>query len=471
MPDAHVDSRSDASATRRLNILFLGWMIGTGSSGVFIKELADFLSGKGHSVTCFSAGRCDWRIHPYLAVTQQVPFEIVELRNPPIMVGARSDDPNEDVISPVTVSLLRQVLARVRPDIVAVVDFPGWPAKTVEVCHQENCRVLVFLHNFWPFCSRLSLLSSRGTICYDFQNGARCVECTNDMIGSSASRWRNRLPKMIWKYANVHSSLKKLYQVASRSARTVSQRANGSAYSRRRKAYAEAISAADLLIGISNRTLQLAHEFGVHDVRSIHLPITFVDQERLRQTRPLRARLENGPVGPIRFAYIGAVVPEKGVEVLISAFQGVQPQSAKLDIYGFVSSSYLKVLQRLADPNNPPVFHGRYDRRDLSAILAEIDVGIVPSHCEDTRPNTVIEFQAAGIPVIGSRIGGIPEQIIEMRNGLLVEPGNVESLRSAIEDVVAKPDLILSWRTNLPSDFRPVVCWTAFESACYDILK
>ena len=53
-------------------------------------------------------------------------------------------------------------------------------------------------------------------------------------------------------------------------------------------------------------------------------------------------------------------------------------------------------------------FHGRYEQDQLGSILGNIDVGVVPSICEDTAPNTVFEFQAAGIPVIGSNVGGIP---------------------------------------------------------------
>jgi hypothetical protein len=47
-----------------LNCLILGWRIGSGSTGVYAYELAQYLSERGHHVTCLSAGESDWRLRP-----------------------------------------------------------------------------------------------------------------------------------------------------------------------------------------------------------------------------------------------------------------------------------------------------------------------------------------------------------------------------------------------------------------------
>ena len=453
----------------KLHLMLLGWMVGTGSTGVFIKELAEFLSSRGHKVTCLSAGRSDWRLRPHLVVVRREPYELIELRNPPVMAGARPDDPLIHVDSPETTALLRGVVARLAPQVVAIIDFPGWPANTVSTCQQAGSRVLYYLQNMWPLCTRLSLYSRWRDVCYDFKGGVRCVECMADIVGSRAARARDRVPRWLWNQARFNTAAKRLYRALRGGREGTDESDLGSGYGRRRTAYIRAINEADLLIGISRGSLAAAARLGVRATRTRELPIRYLAQKELRQARPARATRTGEPQQVLRVAYIGAVAPEKGVEVLVSAFSGIARGVASLDIYGNVSPEYRAYLEGISNRSNPPAFHGRYDRRSLPALLAETDIGIVPSTCEDTLPSTVVEFHALGIPVIGSRIGGIPELIDAERNGLLFEPGSVEELRSVLFKVAAKPEIITVWRGNLPSDFDPLPCWLEFESVCHEL--
>lgn len=69
------------------------------------------------------------------------------------------------------------------------------------------------------------------------------------------------------------------------------------------------------------------------------------------------------------------------------------------------------------------------------------DVLILPSiHTEDF-PNTIIEAMGQGIPAIGTRIAGIPEQIIDHQNGILIEPSDVEQLAAAIKEMADNKEL------------------------------
>jgi len=77
-------------------------------------------------------------------------------------------------------------------------------------------------------------------------------------------------------------------------------------------------------------------------------------------------------------------------------------------------------------------FRGKVDRDGVLEALRRSDVMIAPSVAADTSPQAVLESLAAGRPVIGSDIGGIPDFIEDGRNGLIVEPGSVEQLRAAI---------------------------------------
>ncbi len=71
------------------------------------------------------------------------------------------------------------------------------------------------------------------------------------------------------------------------------------------------------------------------------------------------------------------------------------------------------------------------DRQDIPAILASVDVSVLPSASESLS-NVIIESMASGIPVVAARVGGNPELITESR-GILVPAGDDQCLSAAIE--------------------------------------
>lgn len=69
----------------------------------------------------------------------------------------------------------------------------------------------------------------------------------------------------------------------------------------------------------------------------------------------------------------------------------------------------------------------------------------------DTFPNTVLEALACGLPVIGSAVGGIPEQIVHEETGLLVEPGNPAAFADAVVSLLSAPERRLQMRMTGPA--------------------
>jgi glycosyltransferase involved in cell wall biosynthesis len=78
-------------------------------------------------------------------------------------------------------------------------------------------------------------------------------------------------------------------------------------------------------------------------------------------------------------------------------------------------------------------------RRDVPALLDALDVAVLSSDYEGS-PLSVMEYMAAGKPVVSTRVGGVPELIDEGRQGLLVEPRSPEALAAAVGRLLRDPD-------------------------------
>jgi glycosyltransferase involved in cell wall biosynthesis len=76
---------------------------------------------------------------------------------------------------------------------------------------------------------------------------------------------------------------------------------------------------------------------------------------------------------------------------------------------------------------------------DIRPALRNASVFTLPSASE-ASPNVVIEAMAMGLPIVGTRVGGIPELIEEGRTGLLVNPGDPQGLADALVSLLANPD-------------------------------
>ncbi len=84
---------------------------------------------------------------------------------------------------------------------------------------------------------------------------------------------------------------------------------------------------------------------------------------------------------------------------------------------------------------------GELDRSAVRQLLGSLDVIVMPSRWPENSPNVVLEAQAMGIPVIGARVGGIPELVQHEHNGLLFAAGDAGDLAAQMARLVREPDL------------------------------
>jgi len=127
---------------------------------------------------------------------------------------------------------------------------------------------------------------------------------------------------------------------------------------------------------------------------------------------------------------------KKGLEVLLCAFNMLLQRypTAHLLLVGFVipeEQSRFDALVARYDLKDKITITGRVPRQDVLRYLRNLDVFAFAS-LHDGCPNTVLEAMLAGIPVVATRAGAVPELIEDGKHGLLVQPGSATELYEAL---------------------------------------
>lgn len=143
--------------------------------------------------------------------------------------------------------------------------------------------------------------------------------------------------------------------------------------------------------------------------------------------------------------FFGRLSREKGLHTLIQAMAGLHatlkligegPERPALE--GTVRQSGLNNIQ----------FLGYRQGASLFAEIKKSMFAVIPSEWYENHPLSVLEAFALGKPVLGARIGGIPELVVDYETGLTFEPGNVQDLRGKIRFLLETPELLVQMGKN-----------------------
>lgn len=126
--------------------------------------------------------------------------------------------------------------------------------------------------------------------------------------------------------------------------------------------------------------------------------------------------------------YAGRLAPEKGLATLVRA-AALSRQRLVLAGSGPEEPALRKLAEELGAE---AAFTGHLDKPALKRLIGEARALVLPSEWYENAPVSVLEAYALGRPVIGTRIGGIPELVVDGQTGLLVEPGNAAMLADAL---------------------------------------
>jgi glycosyltransferase involved in cell wall biosynthesis len=166
----------------------------------------------------------------------------------------------------------------------------------------------------------------------------------------------------------------------------------------------------------------------------------------------------------LRVAFVGRMIHDKGPDVLLDAVASLDRDDVELVLVGadgFDASApltpYERALVRKVDETRAPVTRtGFLPRAQVHALLADVDVVVVPSRWEDPCPLTLFEGMGVGAAVVATTLGGIPEVVGDA--GLLVPPDDSSALAAVIESL-ADDEALLEKARSAATERGRVLTW------------
>jgi glycosyltransferase involved in cell wall biosynthesis len=143
------------------------------------------------------------------------------------------------------------------------------------------------------------------------------------------------------------------------------------------------------------------------------------------------------PAGEVRIGAVGRLSPEKGLEVLVEALRSV-PQCRLVIVGEGPERATLEELVHALGLDDRVEFAGWVDPPWTATW--SFDALAMPSFMEGF-PLVIVEAMLAGIPVVASAVGGIPEIVVEGETGLLVAPNDAGALADALRRIADDPEL------------------------------
>jgi glycosyltransferase involved in cell wall biosynthesis len=219
---------------------------------------------------------------------------------------------------------------------------------------------------------------------------------------------------------------------------------------------------ADLIIALSPHMAECAKRGGAKP-ENVALLANGIDLEDIGldfDTATTRSGHKNN-LSPLGILYVGVLSVPKGVETLLGACAVLKAWETPFSLTIAGTGPLESFLKRQADDHGLKEsvhFKGYVPRHDLGHLYQQADVVCVPS-LSDPLPTVVLESLAAGTPVVGTEVGGIPFMIDSGFNGLLIPPGNPQSLAEVLRRLAENRDTLDCLAVHARPSVLPRFSW------------
>lgn len=154
------------------------------------------------------------------------------------------------------------------------------------------------------------------------------------------------------------------------------------------------------------------------------------------------------------FLFLGALIDRKGVYELLPAFAALEREFDDVELWMGGRGEDAKVQALMASLGLGRVrLLGWVAGEEKTRLLQTADAFVLPSKNENL-PLSIVEAMSAGLPVISTRVGGIPEMFSDSVQGLLIEPGSIEQLLAAMRSLRADPERARAMGARAMQNYR-----------------
>ncbi|MGF7189253.1 glycosyltransferase involved in cell wall biosynthesis [Robbsia andropogonis] len=290
--------------------------------------------------------------------------------------------------------------------------------------YKSSIPIILTLHDYYFICPTVNLIESSGNRCTGIVDASQCATCITHRSTLTQDWFED------WMEDHDASGVS-LHELATMREAT-------------RKS-----------LGLANVLLSPSQDLAARYLRTTnkHEKTLKIHVHRLGVPQRLTAEVaigayplnSNPPDQRLVFAYIGHIHPHKGVHLLVDAAARMSPDTRNwtLKIYGeWADSPYHHSLHRSAAQHPNIALCGAYDPDNIAQILADVDIVLLPSLWSENAPLVMLLALRYGVPVMASRIGGIPEWVRDTINGWLVAPGDPIAWAKAMAHCIEHRDRI-----------------------------
>jgi glycosyltransferase involved in cell wall biosynthesis len=367
---------------------------------------------------------------------------------------------------PDAASAVSRILDEVRADVLHLHAFTRAASlRLARTARRQGLPVVFTYHTPTASCVRGTLLREGRETCDGALIGQRCTACLLESRGVplAARKALSRAPAAF-------GSAIAAAGVGGRWATALRARGLVDA---RHHAFRQLLSDANAIVAVCEWVRALLLRAGAPPARLM------LSRQGTPAHTPPRPQRPRSAGDPLRMGFVGRLHRSKGVHVVVAALVGNRALPMTLDVYGIVEDAYGERYRdelRAMAADDPRIrFCAPLPRGRVVDTLADYDLTVVPSQWLETGPLVVLESFAAGVPVVGSNLGGIAELVRHDRDGWLVrydDPGawssalqrfaseraHVERLRGGVErprstDDVAR-DMVAVYESVAPAAAR-----------------
>ena len=270
---------------------------------------------------------------------------------------------------------------------------PSRVSGLAQCCKQNHIPYIITLTDFFAFCHFSTYIQKDGYFCCGSQQGRACIK-----------KCRCRTVHQIDRYEN-----------------------------------SKEILTSALTVAVPSQFMMRIVRSEISELDPIVVP-HFVKQSR----KSLNSNTEKATV---RFLYVGHLSEEKGLKTLLKAFQKM-PDTCTLMIYGDGRPDFVRKIKRRFVAAEKITFAGAVEHEAIEQAYQDADYVVIPSEVPETYSLVLHEALAYGRFVIASRIGAIPEAVIEGTNGFLFTPGDTR-------DLYEKMKMAMSLQNRVITEYNP----------------